>query len=264
MNLENKKQIAIIFLAIGLGLVASVLTANYVKKSVENERNKLAKQIEKKTIDPLKKEIARLRKEVTKLANRPTTIVKQADKETTTKVPRSSLALRTPSGKRAYTVRIDSLSAVGGLINPGDYVDIIARLQMPIPKTKKTSVTTAVIFQNIQILAVGVNLQAPGGYKEQQKARALTITVALTPEECGLMTFVQKAGKLQLLLRSPSDTETEILQTASWSALADYVFEKQGTELAVPSRPAALSPVAPARKEEVKPFIQIFQGGRQF
>jgi hypothetical protein len=46
--------------------------------------------------------------------------------------------------------------------------------------------------------------------------------------------------------------------------LADYVIEKQGTELVVPTARATIQPVLTPKAEEVKPFIQIFQGGREF
>ena len=50
-------------------------------------------------------------------------------------------------------------------------------------------------------------------------------------------------------------------QVASWSTLADYVFEKQGTELVIPRTRAYIEPVSTGARQEVKPFIQIFQGG---
>ena len=176
--------------------------------------------------------------------------------------PSPSLALRTPAGKRAYTVMIDSLSAVGGLVNPGDYVDVIAHMEIPDPVSNQSQKVSSMVFQNIQILAVGTNLQAPGGYEQQQSSRSLNITFALTPEEAGLMSFIERNGKMQLILRAPAETETEIIQASTWSTLADYVFEKQGTELVIPRERAVIQPVSSGKTQEVKPFIQIFQGGR--
>ena len=189
------------------------------------------------------------------------TAPKPEPKEGAPAIPKSSLALRTPAGKRAYTVRIDSLSAVGGLINPGDYVDVIAHLEIPDPVTLDKQKTSTIAFQNVQVLAVGTNLQAPGGYEEQQ-GRALNITFALTPEEAGLMSFVEHNGKMQLILRAPAETEVETVQAATWGALADYLYEKQGTELMIPRSRGVVEP-AGAPKEDAKPYIQIFQGGRE-
>ena len=265
MNLENKKQISIVLLAVGLGLVAAILTGNHVQNSIQTETAKLSSEYEEKKIKPLMRDIEVLRDEVKKLASRQITAAQSAQEARTEapSAPKSSLALKTPAGKRAFTVVIDSLSAVGGLINPNDYVDIIAHMDMPDPITNKKEKITSVVFQNIKVLAVGTNLQAPGGYEQQQASRSLNITMALTPEESSLMSFIGHNGQLQMILRAPQETETQMLQTASWSTLADYVFEKQGTELVIPRSRAMIEPVSSGRQEEVKPFIQIFQGGRQ-
>ena len=266
MNIENKKQVAIIALAVGLGLVAAVLTGNYIQNSIKEETTRLSQEFQEKKVKPLMGELDSLRKDLKKLeaqqAASAQRVAAGGPKPQESNVPKSSLALRTPAGKRAFTVNIDSLSAVGGLVTPGDYVDIIGHLDMPDPVTNKKEQITSLLFQNILILAVGTNLQAPGGYEQQQAARALNITIALTPEEAGLMSFIQKNGKMQLILRAPAETETQMLQAATWSALADYVFEKQGTELVIPREKAVIEPIKD-NKEEVKPFIQIFRGGRE-
>lgn len=264
MNIENKKQVAIILLAVGLGLVASVLVGNLIRESINKETARLSQEYETKKIQPLVREIQALQNEMKQLASRPVTVTQQAGGKPgeAPAIPKSSLALRTPAGKRAYTVRIDSLSAVGGLINPGDFVDVIAHLEMPDPgKTSRTKIST-MVFQNVQILAVGTNLQAPGGYEQQQNTRSLNVTFALSPEEASLMSFIEINGKMQLVLRAPAETETELMQVANWSSLADYIFEKQGTELAVPRSRSPLEPLSTDKKDEVQPFIEIFKGGK--
>ncbi len=265
MNIENKKQIAIILLALGLGLVAAVLTGNHIQSSIQKETAKLSTDFENKKVKPLLQEISVLRQEVKQLASRPSAAPGEGESSATQapSLPKSTLALRTPAGKRAYTVLIDSLSAVGGLINPGDYVDIIAHMSMPDPTTNAANNVSSMIFQNIQILAVGTNFQPGAGYEQQQSARSLNVTFALTPDESSLMSFIERNGRMQLILRAPNETETQIIQAASWSALADYVFEKQGTELIIPRSRAVIVPEATQPKEEVKPMIQIFKGGRE-
>ncbi len=186
----------------------------------------------------------------------------QANAAAIAAVSKSTLSLMTPSGRRAYTVMIDSLSAVGGMISPGDFVDIIADVQMPDPSEGGMKEISSIVFQNIQILAVDTNLKASGQYDQQSKARSLKMTFALTPEEAGLMSFLQKHGQMQLLLRAPAEDEIELVEVASWRALADYVAEKQGTELVIPRTKASIEPISTRTTEEVKPFIQIFEGGQ--
>ena len=84
-------------------------------------------------------------------------------------VRKPSLAIKTPVGKRAVTVMIDSLAAVGGLLNAGDFVDVIAELNVPSQDADRKTVT-AMIFQGLQVLAINTNEDDPGAYDEQQAA----------------------------------------------------------------------------------------------
>jgi len=271
MNLENKKQIAIILMAVALGLVAALLMSNHIQTSIQEESRKQSEEFKQKYMAKVQQDMEALRQEVKrveeeqknlKIAGLSPDKAQQMAAQEMRAESKSSLALRTPAGKRAYTVMIDSLSAVGGMVNPGDFVDMIAHLDIPDPGTGKPKTVSTIVFQNIQILAVGTNLQAPsGGYEEQQKARSLKLTFALSAEEASLLSFMEKNGKLQLLLRAPDETEVEVLEIASWTGLADYMFEKQGTELVIPRTRAIIEPVTTPKQEEVKPFIQIFQGG---
>ncbi len=261
MNVENKKQIMIIFLAVGAGLVAAVFTGNYIEQTISAETKKLSQDIEEKKVKPLQQEMQAMQQKIVALESRPLTVAGASGQETPG-VPKSTLSLMTPAGKRAYTVRIDPLSAVGGMINPGDFVDILAHMDMGDIASGKTEKITSIVFQNVKVLAVGTNLQATGGYEEQQAAGALNITFAFTPEEAGLMSFMEKNGQLQLVLRAPSETQIETLQKADWQNLAEYVFSKQGTEIVTPVTQANIKPDA-TKREEVKPYIEIIKGGVQ-
>lgn len=285
MNLENKKQIATIFLAVGLGLVAVFLTNQYVLRQQEEQAKKLNQTIQKTSaalaqqIDDQNRKLNALGAEQQAMATRQEQLIKQqiaqaqlqgAGAAVERRPPSvESFALKTPPGKRAYTIQIDSLSAVGGLIRAGDFVDVIAQLSVPEEEgspSKSKNVTT-VLFQNLQVLAVGTNFQSVGGqeiYNDQQRAGALRITLAVSTEEAGLLIFAQNNGRFQLSLRGPTETKTENIKIASWDALADFIREKQGTELAVPKSKASISSGASKTpKDEVKPFIQIFKAGTQ-
>jgi pilus assembly protein CpaB len=282
MNIENKKQLATILLAIGLGLVASMLMSKVVSDKVDEQTKIIAKEYQgQKTA--LVKEIDSTKQMLNKLAQDYQALAKKVEQQPVIRevplktdrppVQKTVFSLRTPPGKRALTVNIKSLSAVGGLINPGDFVDVIAQLTIPDEsdeKKKKTEKVTTVLFQNIQVLAVGTNYNPVGeapAYEAQQQMGALNVTLAVSPEEAGLLSFAEANGDLQLSLRSPIDTEDKVLQkVASWDALADFVLEQQGTELLVPQKKATIKKSdteTEEKEEEVKPFFQIFRGGRE-
>jgi len=285
MNIENKKQLATILLAVGLGLVASMLMSKVVSDKVEQQTKIIAKEYQGKSaalvkeVDATKKALNKLMKNhealAKKVALQPDAFKLATSQLGTPKRPpvqKMAFSLRTPPGKRALTIEINSLAAVGGLVNAGDYVDIIAHLEVPTEsslKKKSSEKVTMVLFQNIQVLAVGTNFDPIGEvpeYSAQQQAKTLNVTLAVSPEEAGLLTFAEINGELQLSLRSPAETEDQILQeVASWGALADFVLEHQGTELRVPKSKATILPGETEEIEEEKadPFIQIFRGGRE-
>ena len=274
MNVENKKQIATILLAIGLGLVATFLTSQYITKSVTHQTQLLAQDYKNQT-GALLNEIELLKSEYRKLAAQQVALSRQpalSPSNENAPPPGVSFSMKTPPGKRALTVLIDSLSAVGGLIKSGDFIDIIAQLNIPDPQDPKAGIQkiTTVLFQSIQVLAIGTNFSPAADlplYQSQQQARSLYVTLALDPEEAGLIVFAQSNGKLQLSLRAPDEKETKVLQVASWDALSDFVLERQGTELMVPKEKGAIEAVEGGAQRpssgEVKPFIQIFKGGQQ-
>lgn len=152
------------------------------------------------------------------------------DRETT-------LSMRTPIGKRAITISVDNISSLAGMIKPGDYVDVIALIPLPIqtPDGKPSAQPATVpLFQNVLVLAVGDNIatiekEAPASSRrrareETPKDAAPLITLALSPEEISLLAFVQEQGKIRLVLRSPGDAKTEAVQPASWETLLKYLY----------------------------------------
>ncbi|MCA9399090.1 MAG: Flp pilus assembly protein CpaB [Candidatus Omnitrophica bacterium] len=279
--MENRKQIAMIAGALALGIVAAFLMGTHIQNSIETQTREIAKTYETqkgamaKEMAMVKKELLAARQERAELANQLQTIPQQikavkaqggsaAGPDNSQKM---ALSVLTPPGKRALTIMIDSLSAVGGLINPGDYVDIIAHLKVSEgekdSEDKGKSVTT-VLFQKIQVLAVNTNFVDIGtakDYAERQTTRSLNVTLAVTPEEAGLLTFAQTNGKLQMALRSPGEEQTEILEVASWESLSDFVLEKQGTELPIEEEKTVIRSTGTDKKFE--PVIQIFRGGKE-
>ncbi|MDP2928219.1 MAG: Flp pilus assembly protein CpaB [Candidatus Omnitrophota bacterium] len=145
------------------------------------------------------------------------------------------LAGATPSGKRAISIVADSIASLSGMVKPGDYVDVLAILQIPIQgQDGKVTGQTAVIplFQNVLVLAVGQNIggmaSSTGRYVENASASSgggnALITLALGPQEANLVAFVQEQGKMRLVMRSPADAKIEPMAPASWDSLFQYIM----------------------------------------
>jgi pilus assembly protein CpaB len=288
---EDKKQLFILIAAVATGLIAAVLVSNFVQTSITAETNRIANQFQKKQQekeDVYKQEMQTLNQKIAEVEQRAQKAAQQAAQQAASSSGRPgeevkkekkfvSLALRTPAGKRALTLNMASLGAVGGLINPGDYVDIISHLNVPTrdvkdkDKGKKDSVT-AMIFQNIQILAINANIDQPGFYADQQNVPGLKITFAVTPEEASLLSFAEKNGVLELALRSPNEKKPAMISAATWSTLAEYVLQNTGAELRVPDEPLVKPlkvdegvevPRVRKKTDPYDPSIVVIKGGKE-
>jgi pilus assembly protein CpaB len=282
----DKKQLLMLIGAVAAGIVAAVLSAQVVSIRINDETSKLANQYKKDQQQEKKKydqQIMAMNQKIAEVESRAKTAAEEAAKATQEKAkkvaqeaekkPQVSLAVKTPPGKRAITVMIEPLEAVGGMLNPGDFVDVIAHLDVPDPgstaKDQKKSHVTAIIFQKLQILAVNTNIETPGVYEVQQKERGLRITFAVDPQEAGLLAFADKNGKLELALRGLNEKSRQMVSAATWSTLAEYVLENQGADIqpdVIKEEPPPVLPkveLIPEKTEEVRPYIQIYRGGKE-
>jgi pilus assembly protein CpaB len=113
---------------------------------------------------------------------------------------KNGLSYLVPVGKRAVTVAVDDVSGVAGLIRPGDRIDVAAAVN--IPEGQREQPFALVVLQNIQVLAVGKNMEA----KETQDSK--TVTLAVTVEESRPLILASSKGSIRLMLRSPADNGT--------------------------------------------------------
>lgn len=173
-----------------------------------------------------------------------------------------SLAMATPVGKRAVTVPADIITSVGGMVRPGDYVDVIALIQVPVqtPDGKQgAQLATVPLFQNILILAVGQDMGTPiaetkGRYEKEEprKVDSSIITLAFSPQESNLATFVLEQGaKLRLLLRSPADSQVQDIPPATMETLFQYIM------------PQATQQISESQEEAQKRKVEVYHGARK-
>jgi pilus assembly protein CpaB len=171
-----------------------------------------------------------------------------------------NLAGVTPSGKRAISVIADNIASLSGMVNPGDYVDVLAIVQVPVQtQDGKINEQMAVVplFQNVLVLAVGQNTGIPTGPSSRYAEAPVTsggntlITLALGPQEANLIAFVQEQGKIRLIMRSPADAKVEPMATASWDSFFQYIM---------PPKTNVEPTVAKAEPVDTNEYIEVMRG----
>ncbi len=143
-------------------------------------------------------------------------------------------------GAEAITVTFNDTQAVGGFLNPGDHVNVLASLDVgdpAHPNSSKTYHTTAFLLSNLTVMAVGSATSTSTG----ASAVGATPTTA-APQNRGLITFrvddprqaeqlvqAQSLGQLYLTLLPPNfkvgdfQNPTEVVK---WFNLFDQSLTK--------------------------------------
>ncbi|MFC1708466.1 Flp pilus assembly protein CpaB [Candidatus Omnitrophota bacterium] len=178
-------------------------------------------------------------------------------KLTTIRKTEDSLAVRLPQGKRAFTIEITPLMAVGGGIKTADYIDIIGSFPYTQnvggqPVTEKVSVT---LFQKILVMGI------------KQSGSNLIFTLALTPQESAILSYALTQGELRFVLRQPLDTGIESVPPIEANALWQYILSTLGQQLmqAQEEEETVLgTPLPPPRQKiERAPTVEIYKGTKK-
>ncbi|HEV3106532.1 MAG TPA: Flp pilus assembly protein CpaB [Trinickia sp.] len=119
------------------------------------------------------------------------------------------LAAALKPGMRAISVAIDDVSGNAGLIEPGDYVDVLLTQQMNAPSGAPTpperAVESETIVERVRVLAVGSAFRRPkddASEPASANTRARTVTFEVTPRSAEVVTVAAHLGSLSLALRS--------------------------------------------------------------
>lgn len=118
---------------------------------------------------------------------------------------------------RAMAIKVDAVTAVGGFVTPGDFVDIV------LTQGKNDSIRAVTILQNIRV--IGVDQQSEEAVDSPEVAR--TITVEVSPADGQKLALAQKAGTLSLTLRTLDGVVDEPLDMVD---LRDLLREKSPVE----------------------------------
>jgi pilus assembly protein CpaB len=120
------------------------------------------------------------------------------------------LAQLVPEGRRAVSMAISNAAAAGGLVSPGDRVDVIAVFD----EEHRGEAGTAIVAENVEVLALsqlvlGDRLaedeESPTAGASGPTAINATVTVAVTLDDAQRIALAEHFGELRVFLRHPDD-----------------------------------------------------------
>ncbi|MGI5836455.1 MAG: Flp pilus assembly protein CpaB [Chloroflexota bacterium] len=152
----------------------------------------------------------------------------------------AGLAFTIPPSKRAVAITVNEVIGAGGLIVPGDYVDVIGVFD----KETMGKDMAAIILQNMLVLSVaqsiegelppeepktpvqqvGDQIRVPEPtptpvVKPKAMPEAKTVTLAVTPEEAQRLVLAEARGTLRLALRPAKEVSQVSLEPALLGAI---------------------------------------------
>jgi pilus assembly protein CpaB len=133
-----------------------------------------------------------------------------------------SLSFVVPKGMRAISISADQVLSAGGLVLPGDYVDIMGVLKgTKADGSEVDNYVVKTILQNIQVVAVaqkiadtpagdtaGGSTQSGRGSESKPNPEATTLTVLVTPAQAQTLFLAELNGTLRAVVRGFGDADT--------------------------------------------------------
>jgi pilus assembly protein CpaB len=157
-----------------------------------------------------------------------------------TSVQTGGVAAILPPGKRAVAIKGDKIIGLSGLVNPGNRVDVLVTVEDPRIKEEKTKL----VLENIPVLATGTQIQKN---EKGEPAPVDVYTLEVTPEESEKLALSATEGKIQLALRSITDSESVVTEGINVPKLLSSL-----TKYEPPKSPAVESGQQPPSKPVVR------------
>ncbi len=120
----------------------------------------------------------------------------------------SGLSWILPDGVTAQTLKLSAEQAVGGLVQPGDWVNLICVIDKQ-PGWGKLQALT--LLERVRVLAVNQSLWDPAlaagekGYSKTEGGESFLVTVEVAPTDASLVALASEKGRIILTLVSPVD-----------------------------------------------------------
>jgi pilus assembly protein CpaB len=141
-----------------------------------------------------------------------------------------ALAFAVPEGMRAVSVAFSPVMGAGGLVVPGDRVDVLVYTEygnlfgpeeLVTPDTAAGHPTVITLLQNVLVLAMDRSYTSPVETAEdgsgrlestESTAEAQTVTLATDPEEAQLLFLAAQNGTLGLAVRRFGDDSEQTIE----------------------------------------------------
>jgi pilus assembly protein CpaB len=163
------------------------------------------------------------------------------------------LAATIRQGMRACAVKVDEVVGVAGFVTPGMRVDVLISGNPPGAINQAEGQKVKTLFQNVEVLSAGTDIQKDGEGKPQQ---VQVVNLLVTPEQAEMLSLASTQTHIQLVLRNPLDTQVAQLSGSATTNLFTDANAKP-KPLAVPRRVTRSAP------ETRLYVVEVFNGSKR-
>lgn len=117
---------------------------------------------------------------------------------------RPSVAAAVADGMRAYTIKVDDVTGVGGHALPGDRVDVVLTRDLT-PQGETRNYISHVVLQNVRLLGIDLNADL----SSNKPASPSTATLEVSVPDSQKLSLASTLGTLSLALRRQGEAELE-------------------------------------------------------
>jgi len=114
-------------------------------------------------------------------------------------------------GMRALSISVSGAASVSGMVQPNDRIDVLGTFSFPSDRVQgEMETVTLTVLQDVTVLAVGNQLSRHSSQRGRRSGGYSTVTLEITPREAEMLVFAEQVkGRLVLSLRNSSDVSFE-------------------------------------------------------
>ena len=149
---------------------------------------------------------------------------------------RGFLAAVLRPNQRAISIGVDAVTGAGGLVAPGDLVDLVLVQNFDAAEAPAARrVTAETVLTRLRVIAIDQQIQQGGQAGSVTQRVARTITLEVTPEQAERVAVAEQLGRLAITVRPAMDENME-LRTAMPIFGGDVSSALGGSAIPTPAR----------------------------
>jgi pilus assembly protein CpaB len=176
-----------------------------------------------------------------------------------TKGAGAGLAATIPLGMRAVALRVNEVVGLAGFVLPGMRVDVLMAGATPSQDQARSGTLCRTILQNIEVLSAGQKIEKNTDGKPES---AEVVNLLVSPDQAEILNLASSETKVQLVLRNPLDTKSEVTKGSSVAQLFGVPIVPAIARSTAPP-PRFMKTVVEVPVQRRTSVVEVFNGGKR-